>query len=153
MATADASGCIRSTMWKRPLSKIVLALVLVLLNRLPDDTSMNNQWPSLALNWCPIIIGVWSFGGSSFWAAWAVATGMMFFLVKKNLVVRCFYCRPCVTLCVPGQYHAVWTRYFENKNRKNAKPYTIFSMLPIERIGAIQHQEKTWDLNSGSRPA
>ena len=56
MVMADASGGVRTTAWKRPLSKIVLALMLALRNQVPDATSMNNQWPSLALNWRPIMI-------------------------------------------------------------------------------------------------
>ena len=50
MATADASDCVLSTVWKRPLNKIVLALMQVLRNQVLDNTSTNNQWPSLALN-------------------------------------------------------------------------------------------------------
>ncbi|WP_332861944.1 hypothetical protein [Janthinobacterium svalbardensis] len=104
------------------MSKIVLALMLVLLNPLLDDTSMNMACAGIEL----------------------VPDHDQGMIVRSPAVfVRPgFYFRPFPTRCMRGQCHAVWTRHFENKNGKIAKLYTIFSMIPIERIGQYNTRRK-----------
>nr|WP_314637945.1 hypothetical protein [uncultured Janthinobacterium sp.] len=48
---------------------------------------------------------------------------------KRMFLVRLSGTFPCATLCVPGQCYAVWTSRMEKKNGKNAKLYSIFSMM------------------------